>query len=278
MKTSGSGQFHCFQCGCLIPGTADYCDSCILARKNPKTIKQHFTNVFEAGIGEDAVPASRRGERLFRDSRVLKLIQKKRDQLASVHISGHYFEAERKSGDITVEARFELEPKFKIVDKDMKPIDRVCGVTVVRKGEFSTWVLDCRRASVIIDLADDHEIIEMADTLHYVADQIAQTGPSIFNSKTFVGKDEDGKPDIHNQIINRLVQLLKQDVDDANRRLGKRINSIARTEEFKEAALKCYYDEIREKVHGALKKFVDIDPEIIHRFVDELYAKQVHDS
>jgi len=234
-------------------------------------------NVFEGSLGEDVVQASRRGEMLLSAPEVVRLLNRKRQELASARVTGHSFTSGGKGRETVVTAHVGISFPASPVGKDGQPQPAEVKVTVFKDGAFlpRTAPPSARRGSAVI-LARDRDMYNLAAKLAVQAAELAMTGPTVF---TTPGKRESPTDDeLRTRVMDRLSALLRTDLQAAHDRVEAGIDALVQDPSFRDEAESAYCDALREQVHRALEKFDGVRPDLMHRFVDEMYCRKIHDS
>jgi hypothetical protein len=90
---------------------------------------------------------------------------------------------------------------------------------------------------------------------------------------------KDGNPIPHEDIVLRQVrEVIKLDVRDTNMRLVQEIWDLLEQDDVNREALIAFEDVMRDRVHNALEEFEKLPPETMHKFIDEMYCKKIHDA
>ena len=75
-----------------------------------------------------------------------------------------------------------------------------------------------------------------------------------------------------------LFEALYDDIEFAESRLRTEVLSVLQTSSAQSEALSCWEGAVRNIVHKALKEMNGLPPEFLHRLVDEMYVKEIHDA
>lgn len=89
--------------------------------------------------------------------------------------------------------------------------------------------------------------------------------------------DDAGKTP-EDRVTEHLRSALRLDLGEAEGRLTGEARALLAAPSAEHEARKCWEDAVRRIVHKALEGMDSIPPELLHRLVDELYAKGIHDS
>jgi len=75
-----------------------------------------------------------------------------------------------------------------------------------------------------------------------------------------------------------LFEALYDDIEFAESRLRTEVLEVLRTSSARSEALSCWEGAVRNIVHKALKEMDGLPPEFLHRLVDEMYLKEIHNA
>jgi len=212
------------------------------------------TNVFETGLDDDLIEVSRQGKLAMGSSEAKDYFRKICNSLAQAKIS-KYDISSVNEGEIHVNCKFTIECGGADVKKSIRLLNNGAWVATLPK--------------VIIKLEKD------AATLAIVT-KIAEEAARITRRSHY---EENGefKP-IEERVMTQIKDALKDDLNSANERLINQIQTYFDSPDFRTEASKSFEDAIREQVHDALGEFLHVSPEAMHRFVDEIYCKKIHES
>ena len=120
--------------------------------------------------------------------------------------------------------------------------------------------------------------LDKDDDTRRISELIATDARTI-TGKADWGYTKNGEPiNPEDMVLKQLREILKPELKAANDRLAVEIENLIRTPDLQDEAQRAYEDFMREKVHKALQEFERIGPDALHRFVDEMYCKKIHDS
>ena len=209
------------------------------------------TNVSETGLGEGVV-VPREDRVLAANARpaVLALRESLRASKVSRAVMGH-----RKDGQsITVHAKFSVE----LGDEEVK-----FSVHVMKDGAWAPGSFPS-----ILKLSKVAAAEKLVREVANAALRFSGLKPA---SMSDFGSPED-------RVRQFLSAALHDDLESAESRLRNESLNILQSPAARSDARSCWEGAVRHMVHKALQGMEGLPPELLHRLVDELYAKEIHDA
>lgn len=217
-------------------------------------------NVYEVSIGDGKVQKSRRGQLALVSPAAKEHFAKMRVELWQSKLDRHEFVAKevvtQKSSVVGVSVTFHI--LFNGQDYEQQ----------VKLSSDGRW--EPKAPHHPIDLEKDDATrglcIEIADNVQGImewTDKIDKRGEEISPEKL---------------VLRQIKTVLQADIKAANDKLLNEMVQLMMTEDFRGAAHGAYEDFVRDQVHEALELYMKVGPDALHRFVDELFCKKIHDE
>jgi len=213
-------------------------------------LKTHNINVFEAELGDEQIQPIRTGGLALASPECQKFIQKMKSDLSSVKISGYSMHGSSKGISCKFDFLFRgnlIEEKVRLIDDDGEWFPQVPKSKIIQLDEDEEWLEITFELSMNMRLRDQFD----AKGNHISAEDI---------------------------LFEKIKAAFQEELDQANQRLAYEIIQSYSLDSFKSEAFQAFEDKIREKIHKALGPFEKCGPEMLHRFVDEIFCKKIHES
>ncbi len=213
-------------------------------------------NVYELSIGDEKVLESRKGQLVFASPAAKQYFAKMKVELGQSQLKRHEFSAralDLKNGKWSVGVSVKVYVSFNGQEYEQQ----------IRLSTDEKWEPHAPHAP--IDLAKDETTKSICIEISEVVCQ---------NISAFWKQDSDPEE----MVLKQVKETLYSDIKAANDRVMNDIVQLIMTDDLKNTAHLVYEDFVRQKVHAAINKYSGIGPEALHRFVDELYCKKVHDD
>jgi hypothetical protein len=225
--------------------------------------KSYDKNTVECTVGDGQVVASRKGGVAMASPAARAYFVKMRQQLAMSTLDKfELFATQRQlsTGDHACVVSMKMTFKFngqEILRNLMLSID----------GEWNPK--DSRTDVLNLEKDDDTRIIS----------ELIATDARTISGKADWGYTKNGDPiNPEDMVLRQIREILKPELKKANDRLAVEVDNLIATPDLVDEARRTYEDFMRDKVHKALQAFEKIGPDALHRFVDEMYCKKIHDS
>ena len=222
-------------------------------------------NVFDVTIGDGKIKESRKGV-LGAQAAVAAAVpetqayfDKMRDKLLHAKLQEHEITVKDRSNSVLVSVKLRITFNTQEYKQTLD---------VLRDGKWEP--ADPNKH--VIDLFKDVETRKMCLG-------IAEKAFELSGRRDWGYTAKNGNPiPPEDMVIHQVREILKPEISAANNRLVVDVNSLLLREDIQKECRTAYEDVIRDRVHKVLADFSGVGPEALHRFVDELYCKKIHDS
>lgn len=209
--------------------------------------------MFEAGIGDGLIRGVRRGQVALASPNAQLYFTKIRSALKSAKLIRHEITASNTDELVQVRFFYSFNKQEILVEIGILTPEDICPGVI--------------RAPI--------EISEDLPT-EFICEAIAQKAREIGNVWK---RDINGDPiPVEDVVLEQIRDILAPEIETANRRLVKQTNALMRSEDFRLEIQKACEDSVRDAIHGMLEPYMKLGPDALHRFVDELYCKAIHDE
>jgi hypothetical protein len=214
-------------------------------------------NVFDATIGDGKIVASRKGQLAMASPEVLRYFTRIKEELWRAKIAGYEISAADRSRDVNVSVKMHVEFNGKGYTQKLQ---------LSTAGDYKP-----QAPHDPIDIAKDPESKKLSH-------RIAEESRRITGQANWAYTKSGNPIPPEDVVLGQMKTMLKTEIKDANTRLTNEMKILLTSESFRLEAQREYEDVVRDRVHEALEDFSKVSPETMHKFVDELYCKKIHDS
>jgi hypothetical protein len=220
----------------------------------------HVKNVFDATIGDGKIRGSRPGAvALASAPHAVAYFAKMKDELAQAKLQDPEVAVSDRSTSVIVSAKLAVLCNGNEYKQTL---------SVLRNGKWDPK----SPSEQIIDIGKDKETQK-------ICVEIAAKAFEITGQKNWGYTQKNGNPiPPEDMVLKQVREILKPEVSAANNRLVVEIKNLFNDAMFQRDARRLYEDVIRDRVFKALEDYEGVGPEALHRFVDEMYCKKIHDS
>jgi hypothetical protein len=215
-------------------------------------------NLFEGEIGSGPV-APKKGALALMTPESVKFFEKIRKDLKNAEVTEHKVVVEGMSL------------------KDLRVVLIVC-IKFQDSETESKWPFHHKRETdaQLIDLGFSTEIREFCDKIGTEVNRSGKLRIGTGGVRTWE-PDQIQRGDFID-IRTQVMEKLEADCNAANTRLKREIKKLKLSDDVQLAGQNAYNSKIRDFFHASIKKYRSIDPEILHKYLDEFFVNEIHDS
>jgi hypothetical protein len=219
----------------------------------------HVKNVFDATIGDGKVRGAKRGAVALASPSAQAYFAKIKDELIQAKLQEHEITVGDRATfvNVTVKLRVEFNGQ-----------DYRQNLHLSKDGKWNPK----SPSDSIIDIGKDKQTKR-------ICLEIAEKAFEISGARDWGYTSKNGNPiPPEDMVLKQVREILKPEIAAVNNRLVVEINSLYLQPDFQTEARRAYEDVIRDRVFKVLEDYEGVGPEAMHRFVDEMYCKKIHDS
>jgi len=210
------------------------------------------TNLSEIGLGDGLV--------VPKEDRVIAahakpMVAALRESIRSSKVSGVVMGHRKDGSSISVQAKFTVD----VGDEMLK-----FSVHVMKDGAWSPGSLPA-----ILKMSKIQAAARISKEVASIALKYSGLKPLSLN-EDFASPDD--------RVRGFLEASLADDIALAESRLRAEASAVIESPSSRTDARNCWENAVRHIVHKALEGLEGLPPELLHRLVDELYAKEIHES